>query len=53
MLRKAAIRLGFTVETPATALSRSFSGNEVHGTSSWHLAKHVKYFMKEEGKDKD
>lgn len=52
MLRKADAHLGFTVETPATALLRTFSGNEVHGTSSWHLARHVKYFMKEEGKDR-
>lgn len=32
MSRKAAARLGFTVETPAIALLRSFSGNEVRGT---------------------
>lgn len=53
MLRKAAAHFGFTVETPALALLRSFLVNEVHGTLSWHSAKHVKYCMKEEGKDKD
>lgn len=30
MLRKAAAHLGFTAVTPAIALLRSFSGNEVH-----------------------
>lgn len=54
MSRKAAAHLGFTVETPAIALWRSFSGNEVRGTFFilWYLAKHVKYCVKEEGKDR-
>lgn len=56
MLRKAAAHLGFTVEICncrfAIAQWKSFLGNEVHGASSCYLAKHIKYCMKEAGKDR-
>lgn len=39
--------LGFIVGNPAIMLLRRFSANEVCGTFSRHLAKHVKYCVKE------
>lgn len=46
-VKETAAHLGFIVGILVVMLLRSFSANEVRGTFSWHLAKHVKYCVRE------